>query len=162
KFSGIMPGSSFVIAGTACTVASIASPASLTLTAPGPAGSASYLAPRGGRDGNMIQLYTLATSPGNLAFDQATIPLTGGSSDVTWNCSLDFSALGIDSIRQCWLTFAPSLTNGTAYAASEWQAAFSNWQLNGPEDTKKLQVAGPGSVRIEESSTACAFNGTWN
>ena len=78
----------------------------------------------------MIQLYALATSPSTLAFDRPQIPLTGGSSEVTWNCSLDFAALGIGSLRQCWLTFAPSLANGTAFTAAEWQATFSNWQVN--------------------------------
>jgi hypothetical protein len=162
KFSGITSGSAFVIAGTTYSVASIASPTSLTLTSPGPSASAPYLAPRGGRDGNMIQLYTLATSPDALAFDRATIPLTGGNSEVTWNVSLDFTALGIDSIRQCWLTFAPSLTNGAAYTTSEWQATFSNWTLSGPEDVKALQVAGSGSVRLEEDDTACTFSANWS
>lgn len=163
KFSGITPGSAFVISGTIYTVAAIASPTSLTLSAAGPTVSgATYLAPRGGRDGNMIQLYTLATSPGDLAFDQATTQLAGGSSEVTWNCSLDFTTLGIDSIRQCWLTLAPSLASGAAYTVSEWQAAFSNWLLTGPDSVKALQVAGPGSVRIEENDSACAYTANWS
>jgi hypothetical protein len=162
KFSGITPGSPFVIAGTTFTVASIASPTSLTLTTAGASTSASYLAPRGGRDGNMIRLYTLANTPDALAFDQATIPLAGGSSEVTWNVSLDFSALGIGSIRQCWLTFAPSLTDGAPYSTSEWQATFSNWTLSGPESVKALTVAGPGSVRIEENDTACTYTPHWS
>jgi hypothetical protein len=163
KFSGLTPGAPFLIAGTAYTVASVQSPRQLTLTAPASTQSnAAYLAPRGGRDGNMIQLYTLANSPSRLACDRSQVQFTGGSSAVTWNCSFDFSALGIDSIRQCWLTFAPSLANGAAYTASEWQATFSNWQLNGPDAPKALQVAGPGSVRVEESDGACTFNGTWN
>ncbi len=33
------------------------------------------------------------------------------------------------SIRQCWLAFAPSLTDGAAYTATEWLATFQNWQL---------------------------------
>ena len=166
KFAGVTPGSTIVIAGVAYSVASIQSPLLLTLSSSAPATTnAPYLAPRGGRDGNMIQLYTLATSPSTLAFDQAQIPLTGGSSTVTWNISLDFTALGIDSIRQCWLTFAPSLANGSAYAASEWLATFSNWQLsvaNGSGFANALQVAGPGSVRIEETDSACSFTANWS
>ena len=166
KFPGIIPGSAIVIAGTAYSVASIQSPILLTLSAAAPtASNAPYLAPRGGRDGNMIQLYTLATSPSTLAFDQAQIQLTGGSSAVTWNCSFDFTALGIGSIRQCWLTFAPSLTDGAAYEASEWLATFSNWQLNeggGTDTVKALQVAGTGSVRIEETDSACSFTANWS
>lgn len=162
KFTGITPASTIVLAGNVYSVAAIQSPTQLTLTATHPtASNIAYLAPRGGRDGNMIQLYTLATSPAALAFDQSQIQLSGGSSAVTWNVSLDFTALGIDSIRQCWLTFAPSLANGAAYVASEWQATLSNWQLSGPDPAKALQVAGPGSVRIEEDDSACIFTPNW-
>ncbi len=162
KFPGFTAGSTMLIAGVNYTIASVQSPLQLTLTTAAPtASNAAYLAPRGGRDGNMLQLYTLATDPSNLSFDQPRYQLGGGSSAVTWNCSLDFTALGIDSIRQCWLTFAPSLTDGAAYTASEWLATFSNWQLNGPDSTVLLQVAGPGSVRIEEDNSACTFTANW-
>jgi hypothetical protein len=114
----------------------------------------------GGRDGNLIQLYSTNGTP-TLTLDQAQIPLTGGSSTATWTCTLDFTALGIDQLRQCWLTFAPSLTNGP-YIATEWQATFSNWQLTGPAATQALSVAGPGSVRIEETNGLCTFEGVWN
>ena len=166
KFPGLTAGSIIQIAGATYSIASVQSPQQLTLASAAPTASgAVYLAPRGGRDGNMLQLYTLAISPSNLNFDQAQIQLTGGTSAVTWNCSFDFTALGIDSLRQCWLTFAPSLTpsptNGAAYTASEWQATFSNWQLNGPDSTKALQIAGPGSVRLEEDNSACTFSANW-
>ncbi|MDP9055324.1 MAG: hypothetical protein M3N93_13650 [Acidobacteriota bacterium] len=162
KFSGLTAGSTIRIAGTEYSIASVHSPIQLTLSSAAPSSaSAAYLAPRGGRDGNMLQVYTLATDSANLAFDRSQIRFSGGSSMVTWNCSFDFTALGIDSIRQCWLTFAPSLANGAAYTAAEWQADFSNWQLHGPESTKALQVAGPGSVRIEENDSACMFTENW-
>ncbi len=163
KFAGLTAGSTFLIAGAPYTIASVQSPTQLTLTSPaGTTGE--YLAPRGGYDGNMIQLYTLATSPSTLSFDQSQYQLTGGSSAVAWNISLDFTALGIDSIRQCWLTFAPALTYAAAFTPAEWLAGFSNWQLNeadGTDTVKALQVAGPGSVRIEETDSACSFTGTW-
>lgn len=162
-FSGIVPGSAITIAGVSYTVASVQSPLQLTLGASAPTASgAQYLAPRGGRDGNMIQLYTLESSPSTLSFDQSQVQLAGGSSAVTWNCSFDFTALGIDQLRQCWLTFAPSLADGAAFTAAEWVATFSNWQLSGPASVAVLQVAGPGSVRIEEDSTACTFTANWS
>ncbi len=163
KFSGVAPGTTFLIGGTPYEVASVQSPLQLTLTLPvALPGGAPYLAPRGGRDGNMITLYTLASSSSTLAFDQPYVQLGGGSSLVTWNCSLDFTALGIDRLRQCWLTFAPSLANGAAYTASEWLATFSNWSVTaGPNSVPQLQIAGPGSVRIEENYAACTFNRKW-
>lgn len=161
-FGGITAGNTILIGGAACTVASVQSPTQLTLqsSVPVPLTNALYVAPRGGRDGNLITMYALAKNT-TLATLQPSVQFAGGSSNVTWNCTIDFTALGIGQLRQCWLTFAPSLTSGTAYSAAEWQATFSNWTLSGDEDTKKLQVAGPGSVRIEENDTACVYTGTW-
>ena len=163
KFAGLTAGSTILIAGAVRTVASVQSPVALTLMASVSAVSgAAYLAPRGGRDGNMIQLYSLSKTS-TLSIDQAQIPLAGGSSTVTWNVSLDFTALKIDYLRQCWLTFAPSLTNGAAYTSNEWLATFSNWTLTAtPDGVPQLHVAGPGSVRIEEDDTACVYTGVWN
>lgn len=160
-FSGIIPGSPIFVGGSAYTVASVQSPTQLTLMVAAVSGTGvAWVAPRGGHDGNLIELYSLSKTS-TLSFDQAQYQLAGGSSNVTWNCTLDFTALGIDSLRQCWLTFAPALITGT-YAATEWAATFSNWQLRGPTDTQKLQVAGPGSIRIEQSDSACRYTGTWS
>ncbi len=161
RFSGIAPGSAIVIAGVSYTVASVQSPVELTLASSAPAAAgALYVAARGGRDGNLIQLYVTAKTS-TLTLDRNQIQLTGGSSAVTWNCTLDFTVLGIDQLRQCWLTFAPSLTNA-AYTSTEWEAVFSNWQLIGPETTKALTVAGLGSVRIEETGSECLYQGAWS
>ncbi len=166
KFAGLTAGLPFVLGGATYTIASVESATQLTLTTT--ASSGQYLAPRGGRDGNTIRLYGLATSPSTTSFDQTQYQLGGGSSAVTWNLSLNFTALGIDSLRQCWLTFAPSLTYAAAYTATEWMATFSNWQVveadgGGSVSTpvSALQVAGPGSVRLEEDSPACLYKGTW-
>jgi hypothetical protein len=166
QFMGLTAGSTILIAGIAYTIASLQSQTRLTLTTPTPSPTgAAYLAARGGRDGNLIQLYTLVSSPTTLSFDRTQYAFTGGSSAVTWAISLNFTALGIDSIRQCWLTFAPSLANGVAFSPVEWVATFSNWQLleaDGLDTTKALQVAGPGSIRIEESDSACVFTPHWS
>ncbi len=160
-FSGILPGAPILIGNAFYTVASVQSPAQLTLTANGPQASGiAYVAPRGGRDGNLIQLYALSKTA-TLVTDLPLYSLAGGSSAVTWNINIDFTALGISSLRQCWLTFAPSLANGAAYTATEWQAVFSNWTLTGDPGVMQLQVAGPGSVRIEESDAACKLSGSW-
>jgi hypothetical protein len=161
RFGGITPESVITIAGVSYTVAGIQSPIRLTLaTAAPPAVNALYVAARGGRDGNLIQLCATAKTS-TLSLDRSLIQLTGGSSEVTWTCTLDFTALGIDQLRQCWLTFAPSLVSGP-YNTTEWESVFSNWQLTGPEPIKALTVAGPGSVRIEETGTECVYHGVWN
>jgi hypothetical protein len=155
-FAGITPGSDIRIAGLLYTVASVQSPQHLTLSAVAPTSSGSmYVAARGGRDGNLIELYATSKTS-TLGLDQTQIILSGGESDVTWNCKVDFTALGIDQLRQCWLTFAPALVNGP-YPATEWEAIFSNWSVTGTEANRALSAAGPGSVRIEESDKGCVF-----
>ncbi len=75
-----------------------------------------YLAEYGGSDGNGVSTY-MVVRPGNvtLAVDRSEVQLSGGNSDdVVWNIALDFTALGIDQIRQAWVTFAPQLTAASA------------------------------------------------
>ena len=155
-FAGLTPGDRILIGGVEHAVSAVGSPSHLTLSAAaGSATGAVYVAPRGGQDGNLIELYCTAKTD-TLRFDQPRLQLAGGHSDVIWNCEIDFSAHGIGQLRQCWLTFAPALVTGT-YTATEWEATFSNWTLTGAETTRTLSVAGPGSVRLEETDTACVF-----
>ncbi|HKD05065.1 MAG TPA: hypothetical protein VKB79_04105 [Bryobacteraceae bacterium] len=160
KFAGLVSGDRFRIAGVDYAVAAVTDPLHLTLQTPATnANGAPYVAPRGGHDGNLIQMYTLHKT-NSLAFDQDVFSLSGGSSNVTWNITLPFTALGIDNLRQCWLTFAPALIAGP-FPPTDWQVVFSNWQLSGPPANQALAVAGPGSVRVEEDSSACIYTGSW-
>jgi hypothetical protein len=162
KFAGISAGATITINGTDYTIASVESPLALTLTeSAGSLTGAKYVADRGGVDGNMIELYATAKTE-TLRCAENAVQLSGGNSQVTWQCMIDFTALGIDQLRQCWFTFAPALANGAAYPGSEWSAAFANWTLSGEENTRKLQVAGPNSVRVEDSDTACDYTGAWS
>lgn len=161
RFTGLAAGSVVTIAGTNYLIAEVNGPGQLTLT--GSAGTqrgAPFVAERGGYDGNMIEMYSLSKTA-TLKCTQSSVRFNGGSSDVTWRCSIDFSARGINRLRQCWLTFAPPLANGSAFADTAWEAAFTNWNLAGPEETRALKVAGPGSVRVEESDSWCTYTGNW-
>ncbi len=161
KFVGLSAGLTITINTTVYTIASVPSPTRLTLTAAATnAANAQYVADRGGVDGNLITMYSLSKTT-HLSCLEQSVALSGGNSAVTWQCSLDFTALGLSQLRQCWLTFAPPLANGKAFAGNEWSAAYSNWTLTGPETTKALQVAGPNSVRVEDDDTACVYTGTW-
>jgi hypothetical protein len=118
------------------------------------------LSVRPGEDGNMIRMYAVAKNE-RLRTTEPVAVFQGGSSDATWRVTLDFSSLGIPEIRQMWLTFAPALANGAAMPDTEWEAVFTNWNLSGPEATRTLLVAGPGSVRIEEDDSWCTYQGGW-
>ena len=163
KFPGIAAGSTLYLGGTAYTVAAVNSPTSLTLTSPAPAATGVfYLAEYAGVDGNDVTVY-MVVRPGNetLAVNNHVLQLSGGNSDdVTWNISLDFSALGIDQVRQAWLTFAPQLAAGAPYLDSEWTAAFSNWSVTDPKGLLALQCAGPGSVRIGNGDPGSTYAGS--
>ena len=118
------------------------------------------IADRAGADGNTLRMYSVAKND-RLKTTADTAIFTGGSSDAIWRVTLDFSALNLREVRQMWLTFAPPLANGAAFEATEWQAEFTNWTVTGPEETRALKVAGPGSVRVEEDDSWCKYTGTW-
>ncbi len=162
KFPGIAVGSTIYLNGTGYAVASVDSPTALTLTSPaGPGTNVVYLAEYGGVDGNSVQVY-IVVRPGNqsLAVDNPVLQLAGGNSDnVTWNITLDFTALGADQIRQAWLTFAPRLAAGAIYADSQWTATFSNWSVADPNKVQALQCAGPGSVRVGNGDPGSMYSG---
>jgi hypothetical protein len=146
------------------TVASVDRATSLTLASPaGTQAFVPYLVEYGGVDGNNLTVYiTVRMDNISLSVDQTILPFTGGSSDVTWHISLDFSALGIDQIRQAWITFAPQLANGAAYTDTEWTATFSNWAVDDPGNRRPLKIAGPASLRVGNADRTCEYFGTWN
>lgn len=166
KFPGIAPESTIYLGGVAYVVAAVTSPTSLTLTALAQAvdgRTVPYLAESGGSDGNSVSTY-MVIRPGNLtlAVDQSRVQLSGGNSDdVVWNISLDFSALGIDQIRQAWITFAPQLAAASVYSDTEWTATFSNWVVQDALNKRFLQCAGPASLRIgNDADNACQYAGS--
>ena len=138
------------------TIAGIETPKHLTLASPAPdALGVSYLAPRGGRDGNMIQLYTLATRPPLCR----SIGLRSNSPAAVRRRDLELfprfqRRSGSVSFGSAGSPSHPRLLMARPYTAAEWQATFSNWQLTGTESVKALQVAGSGSVRWKKT-TAC-------
>jgi hypothetical protein len=164
KFPGIAIGSTIYIAGVGYTVAAVNSPTTLTVTTSAASDTTgSYLAEYGGADGNGLTAY-MVVRPGNiaLAVDNPVLQLTGGNSDnVVWNISLDFSTLGIDQLRQAWITFAPALTPNKAYNDTEWTATFTDWSTTDPNNVRVLQIAGPGSVRIgNDESGGITYSGS--
>ncbi len=114
-------------------------------------------AERAGVDGNMIEIYELHKNAYLYFTPAGSTKLTGGSSAATWRVTLDFDALGLTSIRKMWLTFAPEMANGAAYADQEWSAVFSNWTVT----ASALPVAANGSVRVGSRDSWTAYTGDW-
>jgi hypothetical protein len=119
-----------------------------------------FTASKPGVDGNALSMYAVSKDT-QLTTDVQFVQFSGGSSDATWQVTIDFSASGIPQVRQMWLTFAPPLSIGQPFTSTEWQAVFTNWTVSGPDAVRALQVAGPGSLRIDDSSGACVYTGCW-
>ncbi len=143
-------GVNWTVAGSLIPLSATADGADIRITAAVP-----------GIDGNMLSIYAISKND-RLCTTKSTAVLSGGASDATWHVTLDFTTLGIPQIRLMWLTFAPPLANGSAFADVDWEAKFTNWTLSGPESTRTLQVAVPGTVRVEEDDTWCTWTGTWD
>lgn len=111
-----------------------------------------------GVDGNANRMYAIWKNA-VLKADADSYTFAGGHSNVRWSVSLDFHALGLDSIRQMWLTFSPAHTPGAAMGDQEWEATFTNWTPAGAG--LPLKVAGPGSVRVEHDSRWVSYAGAW-
>lgn len=180
NFTGIPVGSQIVINGVVNTVSAVADATHLTLgtSVGGALLNAKYLAERGGYDGNMLELYSLASAPSRAAFNEASVKLAGGDSDVTWSVhiplttgsftKIDAVTSAVSTVTGCdqdiermWFTFAPRMPDGVAYADQEWEATFSNLSIDDPSSHRALKVAGPNSVRIEETDEWCRYDGFW-
>jgi hypothetical protein len=121
-----------------------------------------------GQDGNTIELLSMYNSAGNTTISPALAKLTGGVDPTSFHVTLDFSAMGLASLRQCWLTLAPSLpidsggVNPTLvpFTAKEFSYVFSSWTLTDPDSNTPLSVAGPGSVVVSSRDWWTSFSGS--
>jgi hypothetical protein len=114
----------------------------------------------GGYDANFLCLYADWKNE-RLRASTELAPFSGGESSATLHVRLHFQELGVTQIRRMWLTLAPRLANGGDYAGAEWAAEFTNWTVTGPEQTLRLRVAGPESVRTEPTDGRCEYAGAW-
>lgn len=114
----------------------------------------------GGYDANFLVMYADWKNE-RLRANTELIPFSGGTSNAKLRVRLDFEELGVTQIRRMWLTLAPRLANAADYTGEEWLAEFTNWRVTGPEQTLRLRVAGPESVRIEPTDSRCQYTGAW-
>ena len=66
--------------------------------------------------------------------------------------------MSVRDIQKLWLTFAPALGNGAAYADTEWSVTVTNWSVTDASGNRPLKVAGDGSVRL---IAQWAIESTW-
>ena len=165
SFANVAAQLASAISGSSVPFRATATGASITITSTQP-----------GIDGNGITLLvanktstcTLAKgpSPGIPLSSGSTVNLVNGCDPVSFHVSIDFTVLGIDSLRQAWLTFAPTLNYSTGnpslvpYVAQEWSAVVSNWAVTDLSNVTPLSVAGPGSVVVASHDTSVQYAGS--
>jgi len=114
-------------------------------------------------DANMCAMFEQHKTSTTTITPSGRTAISGGVDPTTVHVSIPFStAFGANAtkVRQLWLTLAPQLTNGAAYASQEWTAAFANWSITDPSGHRALKIAGPGSVRVESRDDWSRFTGS--
>ena len=119
-----------------------------------------------GSNGNRIGVYATVHGAETEGWAQAAANFAGGVSPVQWKVQLDFSALHdvtstavpTTCVRKMRWTWAADLQSGD-FARSEFAVAVTNWSVSGTK--LPYSVAGTGSRRIEDDSSAVAYQGTW-
>ena len=118
-----------------------------------------------GANGNRVGVYGWVYSPtgGNGAWSPAWTMFQGGTSPSAWDVSIDFSAKLSQpaNVQRMWITLAPPIAAGGPFAGGAFSAVATNWAVTDANGRRPLKVAGPGSVRIEETSPWVAQSGYW-
>jgi hypothetical protein len=157
------------------TVSSVTSPWEITLDSAPASSPVMVVWPLYAQDGNTFQFWLNTNSPsstftaGPNTGTNLYPKLAGGAELTTFHVHVDFTALGIDSLRQAWFTFGPLLnidaTNDDAtiqpFATINWSAIFSNWTVTDPSTHRPLKIAGPGSQLVDSNDSWANFLGGW-
>ncbi len=119
-----------------------------------------------GSNGNRIGVYGTVHGSRTETWAPGSATFAGGASPAVWQISLPFGRLldkdgatvTMTNVRKMRWTWAADLQGGN-FARSEFMVAVTNWSVSGT----KLQysVAGTGSRRIEDDSTAVTYAGNW-
>ena len=120
-----------------------------------------------GENGKWLSAYGVVSgSGGTESWQPSAQQFSGGQSPSTWAYSLNFSELkdndGLtiptNKIRKMRWTYAADL-QPAAFQPGEFSVVISNWSVTGTGLT--YSVAGPGSRRIEDTSSALVYTGSW-
>ena len=118
-----------------------------------------------GANGNLLGAYGTVSGPGGTEFWQPVAQqFSGGQSSSTWAFTLDFSEMKqklfipTNNVRKLRWTYAADL-QPAAFQRCEFSVTVSNWLVTGTGLT--YSVAGPGSRRIEDSSSSLVYTPNW-
>ncbi|MGB7759164.1 MAG: hypothetical protein WBL61_05000 [Bryobacteraceae bacterium] len=122
-----------------------------------------------GSNGNRIGVYGTVHGAGTESWAPLSALFQGGVPPTAWQVNLDFAnltdsngvsvpAASLANVRKMRWTWAADM-QAAAFQRSEFSVVVSNWTVAGTG--QRYQVAGPGSRRIENDSTALTYTGTW-
>ncbi len=151
------------------TVAAFVTPWHITLDSPVGITPTLGMWPLYHADGNSVQLWTATNSVLGTISPAGFPKLTGGLTETSFHLSIDFTAAGIDQLRQAWLTAGPTLNYDSGgvnaalmpYVASDYSLIFTNWAVTDPGSIRPLKVAGPGTVTVGSRDAWAVYQGAW-
>jgi hypothetical protein len=122
-----------------------------------------------GSNGNRIGVYGTVYGAGGESWAPSSALFQGGISPVSWQVDLNLAnltdlngvlipAARMTKVRKLRWTWAADVQTAS-FQRSEFSVVVSNWMVTG--NGAPYQVAGPGSRRIEDSSTTLTYTGSW-
>jgi hypothetical protein len=122
-----------------------------------------------GSNGNRVGVYGTVHGAGTESWKPLSGLFQGGVSPAGWQVNLDFTNLtdsngvsipadSMRNVRKLRWTWAADV-QAASFVRSEFSIVVSNWAVTGTG--AQYQVAGPGSRRIEDDSTALTYTGSW-
>ncbi len=119
-----------------------------------------------GANGNRIGVYGNVSGAQTESWAPWFQQLSGGTSPTAWQITLNFGSLEdrdsvtipTNAVRKMRWTYSADLQAGS-YERTEFQVSVSNWTVSG--SNLGYQVAGPGSMRIEDTSSQAVCTGSW-
>ncbi len=119
-----------------------------------------------GANGNRVGVYGSVYGAGTESWSPGWAIFSGGTSPDRWRVTLDFghlqdkdlATIDMTNVRKLRWTWAPDLQL-KQFARNEFSVVVTNWEVAGTN--LAYSVAGPGSRRIEDTSSGVTFSGTW-
>jgi hypothetical protein len=120
-----------------------------------------------GSNGNRVGVYGTVSGAGTESWTAMSAVFGGGVTPATWQITLDFSNLldtngnriPTTNVRKLRWTYAADMQAGS-FARSEFSVVVAQWQVTGTN--LQYSVAGTGSRRIEDVSSAVIYQGSWS
>ena len=122
-----------------------------------------------GTDGNTVEMLSISKAGSVTLSPSGNNKFSGGVDPTAYHVKLDFSAMSLTSLRQCWLTLAPPLPIDTSandstlkpFVGGDFSYVVTNWTVTDPSSHTPLKIAGPGSVTVGSLDTSwVTYGGT--